>query len=45
MNPALKTSSRSPRAPVTRPSSIVSVRPQVASHNGQIRSAVPVIFL
>ncbi len=40
MNPALKTSSRSPRAPVTRPSSMVSVRPQVASHSGQIRSAV-----
>jgi hypothetical protein len=39
MNPALKTSSRSPRAPVTRPSSIVSVRPQVASHKGQIRRA------
>src|SRR5689334_25325394 len=45
MNPALKTSSRSPRAPVTRPSSMVSVRPQVASQNGQIRRAVPVISL
>src|SRR6476469_4986823 len=40
MKPALKTSSRSPRAPVTRSFSIVSVSPQVASQNGQIRRAV-----
>ncbi len=33
--PALKTSSRSPRTPVTRPSSMVTASPQVASHNGQ----------
>src|SRR4051812_14400951 len=43
MNPALKTSSRSPRAPVTRLSSIVNVRPQVASQNGQMRRAVRVM--
>ena len=43
MKPLLNTSSRSPRAPVTRPSSMVSVRPQVASHSGQIRRAVRVI--
>src|SRR3954447_7269295 len=40
MKPWLKTSSRSPRAPVTRPSVIVNSRPQVASHKGQIRYAV-----
>src|SRR6059058_2944106 len=40
MNPLLNTSSRSPRAPVTRVPSMVSVRPQVASHRGQIRRAV-----
>src|SRR5690242_16223489 len=40
MKPLLKTSSRSPRAPVTRPSEMVSVRPQVASQRGQIRKAV-----
>ncbi|GAA3240449.1 hypothetical protein GCM10020256_62490 [Streptomyces thermocoprophilus] len=40
MKPLLKTSSRSPRAPVTRPSSMLRVSPQVASHRGQIRRAV-----
>ncbi len=40
MNPLLNTSSRSPRAPVTLPSSMVSVSPQVASQRGQMRRAV-----
>ena len=40
MNPRLNTSSRSPRAWVTRVPSMVRVRPQVASHKGQIRRAV-----
>ena len=40
MNPRLNTSSRSPRAPVTRVPSTVRVSPQVASHRGQIRRAV-----
>ncbi len=43
MNPALNTSSRSPLAPVTRPSSMVNVSPQVASQNGQILRAVSVM--
>src|ERR1700754_2205650 len=45
MKPLLNTSSRSPRAPVSLPSEIVSVRPQVASHKGQIRRAVSVMSL
>lgn len=40
MKPRLKTSSRSPRAPVTRVPSMVRVSPQVASHRGQMRRAV-----
>lgn len=40
MNPWLKTSSRSPRALVTRVPSMVRVSPQVASHRGQTRRAV-----
>ena len=37
MKPWLKTSSASPRIPVTRPSSIVISSPQVASQSGQVR--------
>jgi hypothetical protein len=40
MNPWLNTSSRSPRAPLIRPSSMLSTNPQVASHRGQMRNAV-----
>lgn len=40
MKPLLNTSSRSPRAAVTRVPSMVRVSPQVASHRGQIRRAV-----
>ncbi len=40
MKPRLKTSSRSPRAPVTAVPSMVRVRPQVASQRGQMRRAV-----
>jgi hypothetical protein len=40
MKPWLKTSALSPRAPVTRPSVMVSSSPHVASQRGQIRYAV-----
>src|SRR6266542_6233814 len=40
MNPALKTSSESPRMRVTAPSATVSSRPQVASHSGQVLKTV-----